>query len=47
MNASTPASAFFHGSRVPLMAFWMVCAASDSIRSKTASNSACLPEKWW
>ena len=46
-KASRPARALVHGSRFSFRDFWMAREASASTRSKTASKSACLPEKWW
>ncbi len=46
-NARSPAMAFSHGSRSPLRDPWIAFEALASTRSKTASNSACLPLKWW
>ena len=46
-NLRRPDIDFSHGSSLPRTALWMVLLASASTFSKTASNSACLPLKWW
>ena len=47
MKGHESACAFSHGSFLPRSALAMVRDESLSTCSKTASNNACLPLKWW